>query len=691
MKRVVWLFILLLHQNLAFAGYKYGTGYGEGDFPISGNSIVFYEQDSDPSTPTESYLKLYSKDNGSTSALYTIDSFGTVIELAGGSGVGDIISVGDCLSGACFDGTQGTILTFNNAGGDGTIDYDGTDFTFSHPITTTTLDTGQGANELYDMDQNVLTTSSPTFTALSVDTEVYGVGWNADLTVPTKDAVYDKVESLSFPPSIGGAITSGTAGAVLFVNPTAVIDEDPTVLFYDDTDNNFSVGTNIDSFNYAGIATIKGRLNSNHSNIFGDSAMGLVTRQHENNNWCATNAYLKSRGTIGTPVVVDDSDPIGQEFYFAYDGASYQLVGAFRLGVVVGTTPGAGDINTEFAWAASPFGAASPTEVMTLNGDGELYLKWDSAELLMDGASSTASFGTLLNSITDLSGYAEESRLTLENNDLYIADPTSTGLTIRANFDSDWGPVLAFARSGGSEGSETIIGPDDPVGIINYFAYTASSGYRRIGTFEMDVKEGTTPVSGEIRTQFKWSLSKATDDFTTPVMVLDDDGLKLPDTLTNGTLVYTNSTNGSFDSISLSAGTGIIINESAGVIEIENNWDQSVSGTWNPTRSAEANMDANVTMTQGQWMQIANTVTFSGQFTANPTLAATATSFEITLPVASNFTATSDAAGVAFCGAIAGMGAQITSSIANNTLVITWVSSDIASQTWSYSGSYTIL
>lgn len=32
-------------------------------------------------------------------------------------------------------------------------------------LTTATLDTGQGANELYDMDQNVLTTSSPTFAA----------------------------------------------------------------------------------------------------------------------------------------------------------------------------------------------------------------------------------------------------------------------------------------------------------------------------------------------------------------------------------------------------------------------------------------------------------------------------------------------------------------------------------------------
>jgi len=36
-------------------------------------------------------------------------------------------------------------------------------------LTAATLDTGQGANELYDMDQNVLSTSSPTFDDLTVD------------------------------------------------------------------------------------------------------------------------------------------------------------------------------------------------------------------------------------------------------------------------------------------------------------------------------------------------------------------------------------------------------------------------------------------------------------------------------------------------------------------------------------------
>lgn len=115
------------------------------------------------------------------------------------------------------------------------------------------------------------------------------------------------------------------------------------------------------------------------------------------------------------------------------------------------------------------------------------------------------------------------------------------------------------------------------------------------------------------------------------------------------------------------------------------------SGVYTPTRSAEANVDANVTPSEAQYLRVGNTATVSGRFTADPTLTATATSFELTLPVSSNIGAVEDAAGVAFCGAIAGMGAEITGSVANNTAVFSWVSSDITSQAWSYTYSYQVI
>ncbi len=115
------------------------------------------------------------------------------------------------------------------------------------------------------------------------------------------------------------------------------------------------------------------------------------------------------------------------------------------------------------------------------------------------------------------------------------------------------------------------------------------------------------------------------------------------------------------------------------------------AGVYTPTRSAEANMDANVTMFEAQYIRVGNTVTVSGRFTADPTLTATATSFEMTLPVASNIGAVEDLAGTAFCGTIAGMGAQISGSVANNTMVVTWISTDVTAQSWSFTATYQVI
>lgn len=114
-------------------------------------------------------------------------------------------------------------------------------------------------------------------------------------------------------------------------------------------------------------------------------------------------------------------------------------------------------------------------------------------------------------------------------------------------------------------------------------------------------------------------------------------------------------------------------------------------GVYTPTRSAEANLDSNVTMSEAQYMRVGNTVTVSGRFTADPTLTATSTSFEFTLPIASNIGAVEDAAGVAFCGSIAGQGAAIFGVVANDTAKVQWVATDVTSQTWSYTFTYQVI
>lgn len=115
------------------------------------------------------------------------------------------------------------------------------------------------------------------------------------------------------------------------------------------------------------------------------------------------------------------------------------------------------------------------------------------------------------------------------------------------------------------------------------------------------------------------------------------------------------------------------------------------SGVYTPTRSAEANLDSNVTFSQAQYLMVGSVVTVSGRFTADPTLTATTTSFEGTLPIASNVGAAEDVAGTAFCGNIVSQGAEIIGVAANDTFKVQWKAGDITSQTWSYSFTYRII
>lgn len=86
-------------------------------------------------TPTGSFQ---SGSLGSSGDVLTSNGPGSIPTFKpGGSGSGDITSVGDVTSGAAFDGTQGTVLTFNNAGGDATINYDGSEILINTKTRTT--------------------------------------------------------------------------------------------------------------------------------------------------------------------------------------------------------------------------------------------------------------------------------------------------------------------------------------------------------------------------------------------------------------------------------------------------------------------------------------------------------------------------------------------------------------------------
>lgn len=114
------------------------------------------------------------------------------------------------------------------------------------------------------------------------------------------------------------------------------------------------------------------------------------------------------------------------------------------------------------------------------------------------------------------------------------------------------------------------------------------------------------------------------------------------------------------------------------------------SGFYSPTISVGANIDGVPSVAEAQYCRVSSVVTVSGRFTADPTTTATATSVELSLPIASDLTTAEQLSGTAFCGAIASMGAEVVGSVANNRAVIQWVASDVTNKTWSYIYAYII-
>jgi hypothetical protein len=84
-------------------------------------------------------------------------------------------------------------------------------------VTFATVDTGQGANELYDMDQNVKTTSSPTFAAATITgtltaTEVHTQYVSSSITVSSGSNTFgDEITDLH---SFTGSLSVSGSGAI---------------------------------------------------------------------------------------------------------------------------------------------------------------------------------------------------------------------------------------------------------------------------------------------------------------------------------------------------------------------------------------------------------------------------------------------------------------------------------------------
>lgn len=139
-----------------------------------------------------------------TAADITVDADGRITAAASGAGgSGDITSVGDVASGAAFDGTQGTTLTFNNAGGDATQAYDGSVIAFSHPITVQASDPADAEAIRLDNAEGIAWEASPAGTDVTLKVDASEIlqasgAFNASAITEATNAVPNATDHLGF-------------------------------------------------------------------------------------------------------------------------------------------------------------------------------------------------------------------------------------------------------------------------------------------------------------------------------------------------------------------------------------------------------------------------------------------------------------------------------------------------------------
>lgn len=118
-----------------------------------------------------------------------------------------------------------------------------------------------------------------------------------------------------------------------------------------------------------------------------------------------------------------------------------------------------------------------------------------------------------------------------------------------------------------------------------------------------------------------------------------------------------------------------------------------VAGRWTPTATLGTNCAA-ATPSSAHYTRIGNIVHFSGRITIDPT-ATGFTALELSLPIASNFTSLTDASGVFNALGVTGVATTVDTgaiegSVANDTLVLNFITGDTANRAYYYTGSYEV-
>jgi hypothetical protein len=112
--------------------------------------------------------------------------------------------------------------------------------------------------------------------------------------------------------------------------------------------------------------------------------------------------------------------------------------------------------------------------------------------------------------------------------------------------------------------------------------------------------------------------------------------------------------------------------------------------TYSPSATSVANLDSTPTMGTANYTRTGDIVTVSGRITMDPTTTGTLTQARLSLPIASNFSDTDQAAGT-FANRGVIVGGVITSVAATDDVIFEFICADTASRNYIYTFQYRVI
>lgn len=254
--------------------------------------------------------------------------------------------------------------------------------------------------------------------------------------------------------SIGGTITGGTTGSVLFINPTNTLAQDNANFFWDDTNNFLGIGTNTPLT----ALHLKTSVNT--------SPRGLIVEQTSNDTIAGSISIRKIKGTA----TVANGDNLAVYQAEGYDGTNY--INGSRLRFVVDGTVATGSVPTGMQFLTGSSGGGTERARFTSAGNLLINKTTDNGAKLQ--VLGQADFGDI-SSLTGVIAYqsAISTRLAVLNGfirhtnmadvNLYI-DTGGTGFTgnqpVRIYTEPFASVSIQFPLCIQGSGRETIFGQD---------------------------------------------------------------------------------------------------------------------------------------------------------------------------------------------------------------------------------------